>query len=285
MISILIYTDNWDITTLVNKLVVQGNSVNVEYEIIVIDDFSNSAHDEYNFSMNHYDYVNVYRNEKKIGRGKTRNILAEKAKYEWLLFISEDAYIGDSFIINYIKEIRENKANVICGGSTYSDMPPSKKEYMLHWNYATKRNQKTLEQRKSLGLKAFASDNFAINNLVFVLNQFKENIRDYIYDDVIYAKKMKKSMAKISYIDNSIRHLKLDTNEVFFYKYISSKENIEKAYEQGVLDREDIYMIPKYRWNFPVKSLHNYFKKIFIKRAIKTGNLLALEFSSYMSTN
>jgi len=120
MISILIPIYNWDTTTLINSLVKQGNSINVPYEIIAIDDFSNSDHDEMNFSMNHYDFVEVYRNEKNLGRSRTRNLLAEKAQYNWLLFIDADSFIEDKGVFlkksvkaveNLVKLYKDGKLN------------------------------------------------------------------------------------------------------------------------------------------------------------------------------
>ena len=204
MISILIPIYNWDTTTLINSLVKQGNSINVPYEIIAIDDFSNSEHDDFNFSMNHYDFVKVYRNEKNLGRSKTRNLLAEKAQYNWLLFVDADSFVEDKFLVNYVKEIQKGEADVICGGTIYSAIPPSKIEYKLHWNYGTKREVKSAKQRNELGFNSFASNNFAINSLTFATNQFDESLTEYGHEDTLLGKQLERSGAKIFHINNPV---------------------------------------------------------------------------------
>jgi len=278
MISILIPIYNWDTTTLINSLVKQGNSINVPYEIIAIDDFSNSPHDEMNFSMNHYDFVEVYRNEKNLGRSRTRNSLAEKAQYNWLLFLDADSHIDDKFLINYVKEIQKGEADVICGGTIYSPTPPSKSEYRLHWNYGTKREVKNAETRTELGFKSFASNNFAINSMTFATNQFDESITEYGHEDTLLGKQLEKSGARISHIDNPVKHLGLETNEVFLAKSEKAIENLVKLYKEGKLDKDDVTLLTHHFKRKTIIKMFGKYSKSFAKnRALNKGCLFGFD--------
>ena len=278
MISILIPIYNWDATTLINSLVKQGNSINVPYEIIAIDDFSNSPHDEMNFSMNHYDFVEVYRNEKNLGRSRTRNLLAEKSQYNWLIFIDADSFVDEKFLVNYVKEIQKSEANVICGGTIYSTTPPSKSEYKLHWNYGTKREVKSAKIRSESGFKSFTSNNFAIASMTFATNQFDESITEYGHEDTLLGKQLAKSGARISHIDNPVKHLGIETNEVFLGKSVKAVENLVKLFKEGKLNTEDVTLLTHH---FKRKTIINMFgkysKEFARKRALNNGCLFGFD--------
>ena len=278
MISILIPIYNWDATTLINSLVKQGNSINVPYEIIAIDDFSNSPHDEMNFSMNHYDFVEVYRNEKNFGRSRTRNLLAEKAQYNWLVFIDADSFVDDKFLVNYVKEIQKGESDVICGGTIYSSTPPTKNKYKLHWNYGIKREVKTASQRTKLGFKSFASNNFAIASMTFATNQFDESITEYGHEDTLLGKQLAKSGARISHIDNPVKHLGLETNEVFLEKSVTAVENLVKLFKEGKLDEKEVKQLtPGIQRSIVVKTFGKFSKNYWKKRALNKGCLFSFD--------
>lgn len=278
MISILIPIYNWDTTTLINSLVKQGNSINVPYEIIAIDDFSNSDHDEMNFSMNHYDFVEVYRNEKNLGRSRTRNLLAEKAQYNWLLFIDADSFIEDKFLVNYVKEIQKAEADVICGGTIYSSIPPTKNEYKLHWSYGTKREVKSAKQRNELGFNSFASNNFAINSLTFATNQFDESLTQYGHEDTLLGKQLAKSKAKISHIYNPVKHLGIETNGVFLKKSVKAVENLVKLYKDGKLNKDDVTLLTQhFKRKTIVNTFGKYSKEFARKRAVNKGCMFGFD--------
>jgi len=278
MISILIPIYNWDATTLINSLVKQGNSINVPYEIIAIDDFSNSPHDEMNFSMNHYDFVEVYRNEKNLGRSRTRNLLAEKSQYNWLIFIDADSWVDDKFLVNYVKEIQKGEADVICGGTIYSPTPPSKLEYRLHWNYGTKREMKSAEVRSKLGFKSFASNNFCINSMTFATNQFDESITEYGHEDTLLGKQLEKSGARISHIDNPVKHLGIETNEVFLEKSVKAVENLVTLYKNGKLNAEDVTLLTHHLKRKTIINMFGKYSKEFAKkRALNKGCLFGFD--------
>lgn len=73
-----------------------------DYEIVVVDDYSSDGSYEFLKEIEkYYDKLTVYRNERNLGIGKTRNILVSSAKGKYLLFIDPDDYVE----ISLLKEI------------------------------------------------------------------------------------------------------------------------------------------------------------------------------------
>ncbi len=70
-----------------------------DYEIIVVDDCSSDGSYEYLKEIEKScDKLTVYRNERNLGIGKTRNILISKAKGKYLLFVDPDDYVEVSLL-------------------------------------------------------------------------------------------------------------------------------------------------------------------------------------------
>ena len=91
MISILIPTYNYSAFSLVSELNKQALSIEIPYEILVLDDCStNKIIIEENRAINNLE--NCFYTESNINNGRTfsRGILAKEAKYNWLLFLDSD---------------------------------------------------------------------------------------------------------------------------------------------------------------------------------------------------
>ena len=110
MISILIPTYNNSAFNLVKELNRQALSIDISYEILVLDDCStNKLIIEENRSINNLE--NCSYTESKINNGRTfsRGILAKEAKYNWILFLDSDVKPkNDNFLKKYVDEIEEN---------------------------------------------------------------------------------------------------------------------------------------------------------------------------------
>ena len=103
MLSILIPTYNYNIVPLVRDLRSQLHKENIIFEIICIDDASQSELNLINEEINSFEFCSFSSLEKNFGRSKIRNFLAKKAKYEWLIFLDGDVLPAQSsFIFNYL---------------------------------------------------------------------------------------------------------------------------------------------------------------------------------------
>ena len=97
-LSILIPCYNWDVQSLINhlhSLCVNSQKLN-KFEIICIEDASKECFS--NDQISELSNVKYKKLTQNIGRAKIRNLMAQKAQYEWLLFIDADSKIYNSFV-------------------------------------------------------------------------------------------------------------------------------------------------------------------------------------------
>ena len=229
MLSILIPTYNYNISPLVSELNSQCINAKIDFEIIVLDDFSNSFLEE-NQIINKLQNCKFKVNKKNIGRTQTRTILAKNAKYNWLLFLDADVIpVNKNFISTYISSIN-NKFQVIIGGCQYDNMLPNNSK-ILRYRYGKLREEKMASLRNTKPYSFVFSGNILIQKNTFELCNYKE-ISNLYGMDIYFSYQLFIHNINVLHIDNGIFHLGLESNEVFFEKslqsVISRKEILEK---------------------------------------------------------
>ena len=100
MVSILIPVYNYDITSLVSELYNQVITAHIDFEIIALDDKSSDDILSINNSTNKLKFTNYNLSDKNNGIAITRQLLVNKAKYNWVLLIDADMRLKDSFYIS-----------------------------------------------------------------------------------------------------------------------------------------------------------------------------------------
>jgi hypothetical protein len=255
MLSILIPTYNYNAFPLVFDLEQQAQKAEIEYEIICVDDASNSPFNENNEKINSLEGCTFKELPKNIGRSAIRNLLAEKAQYECLLFIDAGTFPKNKdFIKNYLA-IKNKK--VISGGMTYLDKPP-KKPYKLRWLYTKKRESNS--QKKHSFKPVICSSNFFIKKDVIKLNPFDESLKKYGYEDVLFFDSIIKKKIPIHCFNNPVIHNADDNAETFIIKTENAIENL-------------IYLIDEHKIKSDLSSiskLYDKLKKIKLSRLILT---------------
>jgi len=219
MLSILIPTYNYSIVDLVKTIWKQCKEEALQFEILVVDDCSTDIKiKEQNNAINELDACRLIENPQNLGRTASRNLLAQKAAFNWLLFLDADVIpVNENFIKNF--KLQNNKAHkVIYGGVRYLDTLP-KKENMLRWKYGKKREAKSVAQR----LKEpyfIISQNLLIQKTVFFdTNTIQKNNYGL---DILFSNNLKKNNITVKHIDNPVYHLGLETSEVFIEKSLES---------------------------------------------------------------
>ena len=140
MISVLIPTYRYSAYSLLEEIHRQLKQAKIAFEIICLDDASQSEHDELNSLINSLEFATFKILDKNIGRSAIRNLLGQAAKYDWLLFLDADVYPENSdFIARYLENLSE-KIDVILGGIKYHKERPEK-EKVLHWTYGRGREE------------------------------------------------------------------------------------------------------------------------------------------------
>ena len=235
MLSILIPTYNYNIVTLVNKVYKQALDAKILFEIIVVDDFSSDLSIiEKNNEISNLEFCQYHKNEKNIGRTATRSLLANKAKYESLLFLDADVLPKNG---NFIKlfNLEENKTyQIIFGGVCYSETKPDKNQ-ILRWKYGKEREDKSLKKREKEPY-FIISGNLLINKELF--QKFNSSNKNTYGLDILFSNNLKKNNILIKHIDNPVYHLGLETNQTFITKSLEAVKTTIDLEENNLIDAD-----------------------------------------------
>lgn len=227
MLSILIPTYNYDCTHLVSDLHQQAAQSGIDYEIIVADDASPiSLYKEKNREINALPHCRLIELEENVGRARIRNLLADAARHEWLLFMDSDAeVISPRFITNYMVHCTAG-VDVICGGLCHADTLPSP-TVSLRYAY-----EKRADKRRAARYRAehpyerFTPFNFLIRKETFMAIRFDETIKGYGHEDTLFGIELQRKEIPLLHIDNPLRHLGLEANEAFLLKTQTALRNL-----------------------------------------------------------
>jgi hypothetical protein len=240
MLSICIPIYNFGVYPLINELSNQAQSIQMPIEIIALDDGSSEVFKNLNKNIADLDYVSYKELDKNVGRSKIRNILRDKANYNYLLFLDCDALIsGKDFIAKYIKEIEQlpNSESLICGGRNYPKERP-KDSTSLHWVWGNTREAFNAEKRKENQYRSFMTNNFIISKSVLDRNPFNEDLRGYGHEDTLLGYEMQKLNIPIIHIDNPVEHIGLEEASVILEKTHQSIKNLLKIYHLTKKDKK-----------------------------------------------
>lgn len=227
-ISILIPIYNSVCVKQVKELSAQAQQLNVDYEIIVADDDSplkDVVRD--NEAINDMPNCQYIVKPTNTGSAATRNFLAERSHYPWLLFIDCDVEISNpSFLRTYILYI-DNDYDVINGGIAVADNPQMGSNLRYIYEKAAEADH-TAAKRQKQRYQEFRSTNFMIRRDVFLQNPFDERFTKSGYEDVLFGKHLKHSNAAILHIDNPVTMTEFETNPDYVLK---TERNLRTLYQ------------------------------------------------------
>ena len=274
MISVLIASYNINVVNLIEELHLQLNKANVIFEIICLDDASNSEKNLENNKINKLPFCSFEILKKNIGRSAIRNLLATKASYDWLLFLDADVLpTSPKFISNYLKEIENNHYSVFLGGIKYRD---SDDKNLLRWRFGKKSEEVSVSIRNEDSYKYFFTANFLIEKDFFNGIKFNEEIVDYGYEDLLFSKEIEKKKVKIRHIKNEVFHLGIDENKEFIKKTKKAVSNLNFLIEKNLIEQQDTNLSKLYfrLKPFGVLSLLSLFSTFFEKVANKSSSVI-----------
>lgn len=265
MLSILIPTYNHNCINLVQELKNQASALGISFEIIAIDDCSTLFTEE-NQKINQIENCQFSILPQNIGRAKIRNLLAKKAKYNNLLFIDCDAEIvSNNYLQRYISFC--NETCVVCGGLEY-DTQNSIPEFQLRLQYGIKREARNAMERQQQPYGAFSSFNFLIAKSIFNDIKFNEELDNYGHEDTLFGFELLQKKAAIYHIENALRHVGLESSEIFLDKTKQGVQNL-------------LFISQKYH----NKAFANEIKLLKVFRKIKALGLKPLFASLYKQFN
>ena len=224
-LSICIPIYNFDVNDLVSSLKSEIEIKNLDAEILLLDDASDVEFQKINSkAKSSVDLFNFLENN--VGRSAIRNLFLDLAKGDYLLFLDCDGkIISADFISNYLDDIITNHSEVIYGGRVVDSNIPEKK-YQLRWTYAQKRENLSLKKRLQKPYLGFQTNNFVIKKSVFKDFRFDEKLKNYGYEDLLFAMELKAADVKIQHIDNPIFNNDIETNHIFTGKATEASESL-----------------------------------------------------------
>lgn len=241
MISVLIPVYNINLHPLVSELQPQLADAGVDYEIIIEDDASSDwtirHHNSLLGEMEHITYIEHAEN---LGRSKTRNHLADTAKYPYLLFIDCDARMKSiTFIADYLKHIESLPDKSVpfatSGGLAYR-LTRIQKGQRLRYKYGIYREVRSAFLRNRNPYQNFTPFNLLISKSVFDTCRFDETLTDYGYEDTFFGMALEEQHIPVNHINNELYHEGLDNNDLFRLKIEASVRNLDKLNRNGKVD-------------------------------------------------
>ncbi len=212
---------------LVRTLHRQATDLDEDIEILLIDDCSEKVFQEKNRELTTLKLVRYEELTRNIGRSKIRNLLSNKAKYDYLLFLDCDSEVPDAdYLKRYLHCIHNDPTvNVIVGGTTYTATPGSP-EKQLHWLFGSKREVKTAALRLKNPYISFTSNNFLIHKNIITTVPFNETLSRYGHEDTLLGYELRKRGIPVMHIDNPLIHMGLETAQEFLAKTDQGLKNL-----------------------------------------------------------
>ncbi len=271
-LSILVPVYNFTVVEFVTELQSQARESGCTFEILCFDDFSEDTFKNENKKVVAIKNVFYMELPENLGRSKIRNLLAEKAKGEYLLFFDCDSQIiSNDFILNYLHHKEPGK--IIFGGRAYSELPPEEEKKILHWKFGSSRECIPPRFRKLKPYKLFMTNNFLIPQNIFLSIKMNEEIIGYGHEDTAFARELKKRKIQIIHIDNPLLHIGLEDAELFLKKSKQGISNLSKLIKNNLIDGEVkvfgyYQLVKKYYLEKPLRAFLNAFGRLFEKNLL-----------------
>lgn len=232
-VSICIPVFNFQISRLVQTLITDIKEHSISAEIIVIDDASEDNVRAANRELTTNHSIRYIQLESNVGRSAIRNLFANYANSNYLLFLDCDMMpAGGNFIRTYLSEAAKDHM-IICGGICYGDPPEPGKR--LHWNFGQKREALSADLRNSSPYRYFFSSNFMVPLKILKTTRFDESITGYGYEDSVFAIEVEVKNIRIKHIQLPAEHLRLDDALAFVSKTEMAMRNLHSLYQRREL--------------------------------------------------
>ena len=239
MLSILIPTYNYNCCLLIDSLMLQLIEIETKYEIICIDDASTKKHYKQPNKLEEYQYVTHLILEKNIGRSRIRNLLASKAKYNWLLFLDADTLPTHSLFLKRYFDIikRKPKEHIFAGGLAYR-LKDTNKDSSLRYKYGIERESIDAKKRCKNPYTSLLMSNTLLKKEVFDKVSFNEKITLYGHEDAVFSFDLYGAGFLVKHIDNTVYHTGLEVNTLFIKKSKVAVKNLWYLHLQSLIHPE-----------------------------------------------
>ena len=245
MLSILIPIYNFDIRPLVDALRRQAQELEIAWEICCIDDGSDHAWQALNRELASWPGVRYREQSENLGRARIRNVLAEAAHGEYLLFMDCDSMPPDeAFLQRYAALLQPD--TLLYGGRAYQPSPPQDPALYFHWRYGSQREVAAAAVRQRAPYRSFMTNNFLVPKTVFQRIRFDGRLRRYGHEDTLFGLELEARGVPIVHLDNPLLHIGLEPAGVFLAKTRQGIQNLAFL-EKSRSQRIDTRLLQAYR--------------------------------------
>ncbi len=228
----------------------------LRYEVIVIEDGSTDV--EYmkrNSSIIGLRDCRYIVLEENIGRAAVRNLLAQQAKYDWLLFLDSDVLLQPFFLEKYLDD-HEEEADVICGGvRVLGDELLLQHNLRFKYEYNAQPHH-LFELRQAKPYHNFRTPNFCIKRDVMLSTMFDERFKGYGYEDVLFGKTLHEKNISILHIDNPVILHGFENNREYVEKVEDAMRTLHTFRNELRGYSPILDLVEKSKWMWVMKLWH-----------------------------
>ncbi|MEP3838938.1 MAG: glycosyltransferase [Algibacter sp.] len=216
MLSILVPVYNYSISSLVTEIHKQATHAKINFEIICIEDGSNKFVLENKSVVDGLEHASIIISSKNNGRTKSRQILSDTSKFNWLLFLDADVMPkSDRFIIKHLENI-DSKYEAIYGGFAYKTIKPQKNK-TLRYNFGKNFEEVDAKKRNLKPYQIVISANFLIKKEIFSKINSQIKIKSYGLDN-FFGALLKENKVNVLHINNEVYHYGIEDNKLYLNK-------------------------------------------------------------------
>lgn len=283
MLSILIPTYNYNAHPLVSELHRQAENEGIVYEVLCFDDGSTLEIVE-NQKINSLTNSTFKKFDSNIGRTAIRNLMAQKASFEYLLFLDADMFPKSAdFLKNYVAELHISKdSQAVFGGCAYNSL--NQKRDLLRFRYGQKREEQPAILRNKKPYKNIYSGNVLIHKPLFIATNTILKSRYGL--DLFFSSQLHRIKCIPKHIDNEVYHNGLESNAAFLKKSKEGVKTIWWLYKNNHISEEQSQLIVAHRWlkKWKVVKLFRVLGSVFIdpvERLLKKNKAPLVFFDFY----
>ncbi len=224
-LSVLIPVYNWDVRELLQEIHRQAEVLEPEWkiEIIVMDDGSQEQGVNAAFAEM-LPMVGFTAFPENRGRVVIRNLLLEKAKGEYVLFIDADMLPDhDHFLRHYVEKAIAG-CDIVCGGISYQNSRQQNDDYSFYYYKSRKTEAVPADVRNRQPWRYLFTSNIMLRRRILETIQFDPRFTGYGFEDIEWAIRLYKSY-EIIHIENSCSHMGSMTKYQTYVKMSASIEN------------------------------------------------------------
>ena len=254
MLSILIPVFNYDVRKLVGNLHSQLIGLDMDFEIRVYDDCSTKETlRNSNDPIAEYPNVVFKKLEKNLGFCSIRNLLAEEARYDLLLFLDSDVEVIDGKFIDKYLRVADDRT-VFSGGMQYIDEAPEGNLF-LKWKHGKEREEATTAQRNKNPHRTLWAGNFLTPKAIYLAARFDDGSMKYGYNDTMFGYKLLVQKVPVVHIDNPLLHRGLMPAQKFLNRSMEAVDNLLFFEKQDYIEPSFYRFIKVFRYYRLLKKL------------------------------